>query len=58
MDTGKPMELPDGSLFIVYQDTGGHRTKEAQNMSIHCVRLRIRADHSGIDLLPAPNRLH
>jgi hypothetical protein len=53
---GKAMELPDGSLFITEQDTGGHKTKDAQNMSIRCLRLRIRADHSGIDLLPAPNR--
>ena len=53
---GKAMELPDGSLFIVDQGTGGHATKDAQNMSIRCLRLRIRADHSGIDLLPAPNR--
>jgi len=53
---GKAVELPDGSLFVTYQDTGGHRTKDAQNMSIRCLRLRIRADHSGIDLLPAPNR--
>jgi len=26
---GKPMELPDGSLFIVYIATGGHRTIDA-----------------------------
>ena len=48
----KAMELPDGSLFITDQETGGHRTHEAQNMSIRCLRLTIRADHSGIDLLP------
>jgi len=53
---GKAMELPDGSLFITTQDTAGHITKEAQNLTIRCIRLRIRADHSGIDLLPAPNR--
>jgi hypothetical protein len=53
---GKAMELPDGSLFITEQNYGGHTTKDAQNMSIRCLRLRIRADHSGIDLLPAPNR--
>ena len=53
---GKAMELPDGSLFIVEQEKGGHTTKDAQNMSIRGLRLRIRADHSGIDLLPTPNR--
>jgi BNR repeat-like domain len=52
----KAMELPDGSLFITDQDRGGHTTHDAQNMSIRCLRLVIRPDHSGIELLPAPNR--
>ena len=53
---GKAMELPDGSLFIVDQGTGGHSTSDARNMSIRGIRVRIRPDHSGVDLLPAPNR--
>ena len=53
---GKPMELPDGSLFITYLATGGHRTEDAQQNAVRCIRLRVRADYSGIDLLPAPNR--
>ena len=53
---GKAMELPDGSLFVTYQDAGGHGTRDAKNMSLRCLRVRIRPDHSGIDLLPAPNR--
>jgi len=53
---GKPMELPDGSLFISYIATGGHQTTDAQQNGIRCIRLRVRSDHSGIDLLPAPNR--
>ncbi len=52
---GKATELPDGSLFITYLATGGHRTEDAKNNGIRCIRLRVRADHSGIDLLPAPN---
>jgi hypothetical protein len=52
----KAMELPDGSLLIVDQDKGGHSTHDAQNMSIRCLRLIIRADHSGIDLLPLATR--
>ena len=52
---GKPAELPDGSLFITYISTGGHRTTDAQQNAIRCIRLKIRDDHSGIDLLPAPN---
>jgi hypothetical protein len=53
---GKAMELPDGSLFVTYQDAGGHSTHDAETMSLRCLRVRIRPDHSGIDLLPAPNR--
>ena len=53
---GKAMELPDGSLFITYLATGGHRAEDARNNAIRCIRLRVRPDHSGIDLLPAPNR--
>ncbi|MGI8603181.1 MAG: sialidase family protein [Verrucomicrobiales bacterium] len=53
---GKAMELPDGSLFITYLATGGHSTADAQKNAIRCIRLRVRVDHSGIDLLPAPNR--
>jgi hypothetical protein len=54
---GKPMELPDGSLFITYLATGGHRSTDAQRNGIRCIRMRIRPDYSGIELLPAPNRL-
>lgn len=53
---GKAMELPDGSFFTTYLATGGHRTGDARNNAIHCIRFRIRPDRSGIDLLPAPNR--
>jgi hypothetical protein len=28
---GKAMELPDGSLFITYLSSGGHRTQDARN---------------------------
>ena len=53
---GKAMELPDGSLFITHLNSGGHRTQDAQSNSIRGIRLRIRPDHPGVDLLPAPNR--
>lgn len=52
----KAMELPDGSLFIVDQDTGGHSALDARNMSLRCLRLKIRADHSGIELLPVTGK--
>ncbi len=53
---GKAMELPDGSLFVAHLATGGHGTADAANNAIYGIRLRVRPDHSGIDLLPAPNR--
>jgi hypothetical protein len=53
---GKAMELPDGSLFISYIATSGHGAADAKQNAIRCIRLRVRADYSGIDLLPAPNR--
>ena len=53
---GKAMELPDNSLFIVNLSTGGHATADARTNAVRCIRLRVRPDHSGIDLLPAPNR--
>lgn len=53
---GKAMEQPDGSLFITCLSSSGHRTQDAQSNSIRCIRLRIRPDHSGVELLPAPNR--
>ncbi|MBI3921217.1 MAG: exo-alpha-sialidase [Armatimonadetes bacterium] len=53
---GKGMELPDGSVFITYLSTGGHGTADAQTNAVWCIRLKVRPDHSGIDLLPAPNR--
>jgi hypothetical protein len=53
---GKAMQLPDGSLFAAYIATGGHGAADAANNAIRAIRFRIRDDHSGIDLLPAPNR--
>ncbi len=49
---GKAFELPDGSLLVADQGTGGHTTADAKNMSLRLLRVRIRADRSGIDLLP------
>jgi photosystem II stability/assembly factor-like uncharacterized protein len=53
---GKAMELADGSLFACYIATGGHAAGDAASNAIRCIRFRVRPDHSGIDLLPAPNR--
>ncbi len=53
---GKGIQLPDGSVFIVYINTGGHSTHDAQTEAIWGIRLRVREDRSGIDLLPAPGK--
>jgi len=44
--------LPDGSLYVIYQKTGSHRTDDAKSNSLLVLRLRVRPDHSGIELLP------
>lgn len=51
---GRGIELPDGSVLAVYIHTGGHATRDAQTEALWAIRLRVRADHSGIDLLPSP----
>lgn len=50
---GRGVELPDGSVFAAYIHTGGHSRHDAETEAIWGVRLRVRPDHSGIDLLPA-----
>jgi len=55
---GKAMELSDGSLYIVYLRTGGHAASDARSNATQCVRVKIRPDHAGVDLLPAPNRMN
>lgn len=52
---GKGAQMPDGSLFICYLSSGGHTKEAAATNSVWCIRMRIRSDHSGIDLLLAPN---
>jgi len=47
--------MPDGSAYLAYIGTGGHRRKDAQNNMIWSIRLRVRTDHSGIELLPVDN---
>jgi len=40
-------EMPDGSIYIVYYDSGKDQTKTA----IQSIRVRIREDRQGIDIL-------
>jgi hypothetical protein len=43
--------MPDGSAYLAYIGTGGHRRKDAENNMIWSIRLQVRDDHSGIELL-------
>lgn len=49
------VELPDGSVYIVYQGTGGHTTADAKAMSLYGMRIRVKKDGRGIETLPAPS---
>ena len=48
------VELADGSVWANYIHTGGHSRKDASTEAIWSIRLRVRPNHDGIDLLPAP----
>jgi photosystem II stability/assembly factor-like uncharacterized protein len=48
------IQLPDGSIYVVYQGTGGHTGSDARNMSIYGLRFRVLKGCRGIELLPAP----
>lgn len=54
---GKGTQMPDRSVFITYLSSGGHTAGSAANNAVYSIRLRVRSDHSGIDLLPAPNKI-
>ncbi len=48
--------MPDGSLYLAYIGTGGHRPEDARNNMIWSIKLRVRSDHSGIELLPVAGK--
>lgn len=51
---GKGIELADGSVYVVYIHTGGHRAEDAVSNAIWAIRLRVAEDYSGIQVLPVP----
>jgi len=53
---GRGIELPDGSVLAVYIHTGGHTARDARTEALWAIRLRVRPDRSGLDLLSAPGR--
>ena len=48
------VELPDGSILVVYIYTGCHSPRDARRGTLFMSRFRIRPDYKGIELLPAP----
>jgi hypothetical protein len=53
---GGGIELPDGTVSAVYMHSGGHSPQDARSEALWALRLRIRPDRQGIDLLPSPGR--
>ena len=51
---GKGIELADGSVYIAYIHTGGHRAEDALTNAIWAIRLRVTDDYQGIEVLPVP----
>ena len=51
---GQAVELSDGSIWAAYIHTGGHATKDAKTEALWSIRLRVRRNPDGIELLPAP----
>jgi hypothetical protein len=49
-----PMLLPDGTVYIVFQHTGGHSAADARTCAIWAMRVRIDDAADGIEVLPAP----
>ncbi len=49
-----PMLLPDGSVYLVYIHTGGHRPADARSEALWALRLRINDNADGIQILPDP----
>ncbi|MBN2309790.1 MAG: exo-alpha-sialidase [Candidatus Hydrogenedentes bacterium] len=49
-----PMILADGTVYLVYIHTGGHRPGDARTEALWGLRVRVHDDAGGIDILPAP----
>jgi len=49
-----PMLLPDGTIYVGYLHTGGHRPEHARTEALWGMRVRVHDDASGIGILPAP----
>jgi len=48
-----PVLLPDGTIYLVYIHTGGHRPADARTQALWALRIRINENADGIEILPA-----
>ena len=48
------MVLPDGTVYVVYLHTGGHRPHDARTEAIWGLRVKVNEMADGIEILPAP----
>jgi hypothetical protein len=49
-----PVLLDDGSIYVVYIHSGGHRPEEARTNALWSLRVRVFDSADGIEILPAP----
>lgn len=46
-----PMLLPDGTVYLVYIHTGGHKPADARTQALWALRIRIKDNADGIEIL-------
>ena len=46
--------LPDGTVYVVYNHTGGHYAADARTAALWGLRVRVNDTADGIEVLPAP----
>ncbi len=49
-----PAVLDDGTVYVVYQHTGGHDMHHARTQALWGIRVRVFDSADGIEILPAP----
>ena len=49
-----PMLLPDGTAYLVYLHTGGHRAGDARTEALWGLRVGVNDAADGVEILPAP----
>ena len=49
-----PAVLDDGTVYVLYQHTGGHDMRHARTQALWGIRVRVFDSADGIEILPAP----